>query len=222
MKTVIDAVNALEGDIKNVIVDDVKRESFASIILCVDSYNDYSSGEYHNWSDEDCEDLLDSWQFICTVNEFNACVDELSAATWIDGISLEEWKAGMKNTVIDSHGNELEIGKVYEFSDDGECWGVDTLEVLNVKDKFYEYKYGGGHCKWKFIRECQSPLGAIKKAPVKLVDGKAYQFDLNGTKKVGVWHDDIGSFFDGFDGPISEICTRSEATRIIPLVPETK
>lgn len=122
-------------------------------------------------------------------------------------------------TVIDSHGNELELNKIYEFSDNGEDWSVDVLQEFDgSKVPFKTINIG-----WKsYIRECQSPLGTIKKAPVKLVDGKAYQFDLNGTKKVGVWHDDIGSFFDGFDGPISEICTRSEATRIIPLVPETK
>lgn len=226
MKTVIDAVNALEGDIKNVIVDDDRIESFASIILCVDSYNDYLSGEYHNWSDKDCEDLLDSWQLICTVDEFNACVDELSAATWIDGISLEEWKAEMKNMVIDSNGNELEIGKVYEFSDNQTSWNLYALKGCNNVADDDNYEYEANNCNWKFIRECQSPLGTIKKAPVKLVDGKAYQFESRATGRVWVgFYNSTNDRFDesvGGDGSHCFIGDVSDFKNIIPLVPEIK
>ena len=214
MKAVIDAVNALNGDLEF-----ANQGDSVYPYLLVDAIN----GSYwRSIMGSSAAKSSKKYNYICTVDEFNACVDELSAATWIDGISIEQWKAGMKNTVTDSHGNKLEIGKVYEFSDDQESWRFDKLEGCNDTSDDNDYEFKGAQCNWIFIRECQSPLGTIKKAPVKLVDGKAYQFDLDGTKKVGVWHDDIGSFFDGFDGPISEICTRSEATRIIPLVPEVK
>lgn len=217
MKTVIDAVNALEGDIKNVIVDDVQRESFASIILCVDSYSNYLAGKYHSFSDEDGEDLISNWQFICTVNEFNACVDELSAATWINDISLEEWKAGMKNTVIDSHGNELEIGKVYDLLYREE-WVVDILEDIDTSSRPYLARHHG----WcDDIRECQSPLGTIKKAPVKLVDNAIYQFKCNGCDWVGMYVEDRKSFFE-FARNGNKICATCEATDVVRLVPKIK
>lgn len=214
MKTVIDAVNNLKGEISNVIVDKVSPD-FLSIILCVDSCDEFESGTYHNYRrDHGCY-LADYFKFICTVDEFNACVDELSAATWIDGISLEEWKAGMKNTVIDSHGNELEIGKVYEFSKDKLDWFFSKLIDVG-SSKFYKYKTDNGFC--NHIRECQSPLGTIKKAPVKLVDGKAYQFEYIAGKFIGIYSENGDIFYLSN----SRTLNRNLATNIIPLVPETK
>ena len=215
MKTVIDAVNELKGNINNVIVDEDRRESFASIILCVDSYGTYLSGKYYSFGDEDGDDLFSNWQFICTFDEFSACVDELSAATWIDGISIEEWKAGMKNTVIDSHGNDLELNKVYEFSNDNASFHPAILDKISNCGSEYLAKGLG----WRlFIRECQSPLGTIKKAPVKLVDGKAYQFEARGKFFNGIY-EELGSKLNVLQGQYFDLIS---CTNIIPLVPETK
>lgn len=117
-------------------------------------------------------------------------------------------------TVVDSRGNDLEIGKVYEFSDDGVKWFPSALVRL-VDD---DYHYDVSNAMWKFIRECQSPLGTIKKAPVKLVDGKAYQFDYIAGKFIGIYSENDDIFY------LSNLRTlnRNLATNIIPLVPETK
>ena len=225
MKTVIDAVNDLKGDVNNVVIDKVVKE-FASIIFCIESCDRFEAGTYHNYR-RDCKDYLaENFKFVCTVDEFNACVDELSAATWIDGISIEQWQSGMKNTVIDSHGNELEIGKVYEFSDDQVSWGLFQLKgCSNVTDD-NDYEYEANNCNWIFIRECQSQLGTIKKAPVKLVDGKAYQFESVFTGKiwVGFYNEDMDRFEEsvGGDGRSALIGIISDVKNIIPLVPEVK
>ena len=128
-------------------------------------------------------------------------------------------------TVIDSHGNELEIGKAYEFSDDQKFWYLYELKGCNnLTDDDYEYEARG--CSWRFIRECQSQLGTIKKAPVKLVDGKAYQFESVATGRIWVgFYNSTNDRFDesvGGDGSNCLIGDVSDFKNIIPLVPETK
>lgn len=128
--------------------------------------------------------------------------------------------------VIDSHGNELEIGKVYEFSDNKASWNLYALKGCNNVADEDNYEYEANNCNWKFIRECQSQLGAIKKAPVKLVDGKAYQFEsvLTGKVWVGFYNSTNDRFNEsiGGDGSNCFIGDVSDFKNIIPLVPETK
>lgn len=129
----------------------------------------------------------------------------------------------MKNTVIDSHGNELEIGKVYEFSNVEGVWIVDFLLRIYLDE---DQEYEGDSNYYNQIRECQSPLGTIKKAPVKLVDCKAYQFESVVTGKIWVgFYNSAKDRFDesvGGDGSNCLIGDVSDFKNIIPLVPETK
>lgn len=125
-------------------------------------------------------------------------------------------------TIIDSHGNELEIGKVYEFSDDQTSWTLDALKECNELEEGDEYEYVGTDCNWIFIRECQSSLGTIKKAPVKLVDGKAYQFESVATGRIWVgFYNSANDRFDesvGADGSACFVGDVSDFKNIIPLV----
>lgn len=213
MKTVIDAVNELKADVLNI-------QNYNNALINIRFNEDYEA-EYIGFFMSKLDKQPFS-SFICTVGEFNACVGELSVATWINGISIEEWKAGMKNTVIDSHGNELEIGKIYEFSDDGVKWFSGTFSEFsqNHKRKYVD----DTESYWTFIRECQSPLGTIKKAPVKLVNGKAYQFeDIEAGKIwVGFYDAKHDRFNIGGDGSACFIGGISNFKNIIPLVPEIK
>lgn len=208
MKTVIDAVNLLEANLN--CLGRGFRDGYETIII--NKKTEQLVGSIGIKSDYE----------VCSIEEFNACVDELSVATWIDGVSIEEWKAGMKNTVIDSQGNELEIGKVYEFSDDGRKWVTSLLEGI-VDD---EYHYEASNAMWKLIRECQSPLGTIKKAPVKLVDGKAYQFEsvVTGRIWVGFYNSAKDRFDESFGDGGSNCCVADvfDVKNIIPLAPEIK
>lgn len=117
--------------------------------------------------------------------------------------------------VIDSNGNELEIGKVYEFSNDKIDWYIaEFKKVSDCGSEYLSERFG-----WKlFIRECQSPLGTIKKTPVKLVDGKAYQFEYIAGKFIGIYSENDDIFY------LSNLRTlnRNLAANIIPLVPEVK
>lgn len=213
MKTVIDAVNELEANVLNI---QNYNETKKSIRFNEDDEDEYLGFFLSNFDKQSFSD------FVCTVDEFNACVAELSAATWIDGVSLNEWRVGMKNTVIDSNGNQLEIGKVYEFSDNARVWFASSL-VLLVDS---EYQYKTQNTSWRFIRECQSPLGTIKKSPVKLVDGKAYQFENVVTGRVWVgFYNSTNDRFDESVGGIGVTCHIGNVScfkNIIPLVPETK
>lgn len=125
-------------------------------------------------------------------------------------------------TVIDSHGNELEIGKVYEFSDDGVKWFPSSL----VRLVDHKYQCNASSAKWMNIRECQSPLGTIKKSPVNLVDGKAYQFESVATGRIWVgFYNSANDRFDesiGGDGSNCFIGDVSAFKNTIPLAPETK
>lgn len=127
----------------------------------------------------------------------------------------------MKNTVIDAHSNELEIGKVYEFSKDNISFHPAILDKISNCGGEYLAKGLG----WRlFIRECQSPLGTIKKAPVKLVDGKAYQFEGVATGKIWVgFYDSTNDRFNESVGGGSSFCIGnvSDFKNIIPLMPET-
>lgn len=218
MKAIIDAVNSLNGDLEL-----ANQGDSGYPYLLVDIHN----GSY--WLSGMGKSAIESsknYSYICTVDEFNSSVDELSAATWIDGVSLEEWKAGMKNTVIDSHGNELEIGKVYEFSDNRTSWNLYVLEGCNNVAYDNDYEYEANNCSWRFMRECQSPLGTIKKAQVKLVDGKAYQFESVATGRIWVgFYNSTNDRFDesiGGDGSNCFIGDVSDFKNIIPLAPEIK
>lgn len=208
MKTVIDVVNDLKADVLNIQNYNEAKKSIR--------FNEVDEDEYLGFFLSNFDKQQFSY-FVCTVDEFNACVDELSAATWINGVSIKEWKAGMKNTVIDSHGNELQLNKVYEFSDNERSWFASA--ILSLTDGVYQYK--SHNTSWRFIRECQLPLGTIKKAPVKLVDNAIYQFKCNGYDWVGMYLEDRDSFFE-FARNGNKICGTCEATNAVRLVPETK
>jgi len=70
---------------------------------------------------------------------------------------------------INHEGKIYQVGAVYEFSDDGKTWYVDTLSGTQSKSN---YPYSG----FKLIRTCEVKAGTITEAPVKLIDGECYQF----------------------------------------------
>lgn len=117
----------------------------------------------------------------------------------------------MSNTV-EYKGNVYEIGKRYEFSDCGDDWYGIELEC------FIDGQYP---CKstcnsYKQIRAIEpSSIGTITKAPVKLIDGEAYQFDYDGSKALGYFNKEKGDFTAFNDHLAMKYCTN-----IVKLVPE--
>jgi len=113
---------------------------------------------------------------------------------------------------IEHKGKVYQAGAVYEFSDDGKTWHVDTLEGTQPKSN-HPYETCSGHG-FKLIRACEVKVGTIKEAPVKLKNGECYSFtDRLGNKRKGFFSARRGMFFrtEGCDVP-------SECTNIKLLV----
>lgn len=117
----------------------------------------------------------------------------------------------MSNTV-EYKGGFCEIGKYYEFSDDGEYWDVRLLVGINRRSS---YPLASNGDDYKQIRAIEpGSIGTITKAPVKLIDGEAYRFQLEvGDFRLGYWKESRNSFFDSLIYA-NKICGKSEATNI--------
>lgn len=79
---------------------------------------------------------------------------------------------------IEHEGKVYQIGAIYEFSDCGR-WITDVLVGL----AYGEYPLESVSNVWLNIRECQSPIGTITDAPLKLEDGEWYMCSI---PKVGL------------------------------------
>ena len=83
-------------------------------------------------------------------------------------------KERSKMKTINHEGKIYQVGAVYEFSDDGKAWYVDTLEGT-YQDMICPYRTRSGHG-FKLIRACEVKVGTVEEAPVELIDGECYQF----------------------------------------------
>ena len=264
MKTepMMKAVNDLKGDLNNLI--NTKCSKHLSII-------ENDTGIYGAILPEcSIKSISGCFNYICSINEFNALVAELSnwqptlsvspladvtyaeykkdfnmcASGWDtfrvyetslpDGFHFSGGDGGTYRNImninlepkpepetVEYDGMVYEIGKYYIFTSDAKNAGVyDKLNSINSLNETYKFKSGSG-VNWKVIKEVdQSTVGTITPAPVKLIDGATYMFELDECKRIGIWHEEIASFFDNFSMPMSEICTQSEPTNITRLVPE--
>ncbi len=169
MKTVLDAVIKFKGECSIV--------ANRRITHCVDS---------ENWFVGLPISLLSNGEFVCTTDEFNALVDELASNFGECDISYQEYKKQYEfneeavrameelsaKTVADK-GDIYQIGAVYEFSDNRERWYKCGLVGFGCG----LYPWKAEVDSYKYIRECQAPIGTITEAPAELVDGECYQFE---------------------------------------------
>jgi len=94
---------------------------------------------------------------------------------------------------IKDKGKVYQAGGLYEFSDDGEHWHVDTLEGIEQPTQ-YPYETLSGD--YKLIRVCKASLGTIEEAPIELIHGECYQFTNNyGNEYKGFFSARQGVFF---------------------------
>jgi hypothetical protein len=61
-------------------------------------------------------------------------------------------------------GNVYEIGGVYEFSDGGDYWTIDSLVSI---DCAVAYPFKVRDCEWSLIREAEYKIGTIAPAPIE-------------------------------------------------------
>ena len=94
---------------------------------------------------------------------------------------------------VTHEGNVYQIGGIYEFSDDGVYWTIDTLALISAGDNLL---FSATRCKWRLLRETKSKIGTITPAPVELVDGAAYTFDVRGRNRhhAGIYDERQGIF----------------------------
>lgn len=205
-KTVVDAVNALHGDLEFATQGD---HGYPYLLM------DIGDGSY--WlsiMDKKCVESGKLYRYICTINEFNQCVAEMS-----EGIFVPDCKLNVPEIQYDKDGNGWEVGAIYEFSNDKIDWYQASFSRMD--SSLSEYKPNG--LNWHlFARECQSPIGKIHKKPIELVDGAAYQFEAANAVMVGFYNEDLARF-RACNNPCSAVlCELKNATNIIRLVPEVK
>ena len=94
---------------------------------------------------------------------------------------------------VTHEGNVYQIGGVYEFSDNGDSWETDELVSISYVAA-YPFKVDG--CEWSLIRESKSKIGTITPAPIALVDGAAYMFNIIDGKRhhAGIYDEGQGIF----------------------------
>jgi hypothetical protein len=113
-------------------------------------------------------------------------------------------------TTVTHDGNIYQIGKQYSFSDDGSNWTISSLKSISYASDF-PFRSGFS---WRLIKEFESSdVGTITPAPIKLVDGAAYMFDVRENTFLGFYRERRKSFFyEIING--NKIAGASEATNI--------
>ncbi len=203
MKTIIDAVNELRGDLDNLFMGQDSRSTHIYWRVSDEGH----AKRFLSLSDEGGDS---EFAKICTITEFNGMVAEMSEG-------FEEYK------------REYEMDKVETVTVDGMVYQLNELYVMHngsendqqvhelceISESGNFIDENGSH--WGFAANAIM-LGTITHAPINLVNGKAYIFSCNGR-------DDIVALYD-------ELCLAfytqymswgvRDCTNIIPLVPEVK
>lgn len=224
MKTIIDAVNELKSDLINQDNNCVFPEHRLLIRmlgkLTLTATRKDAFMKNHN--QKGCIN------YVCTIEEFNDLVTELSHASWIKGASLAEYQAADKealtveNKTVEVDGMIYEIGKLYEFSDS--LNDIDWFQSkLSGTSKFAKLIFVDTNLdEWRFCRVVTALAGTITPAPAKLVDGAAYEFDVKNIIHIGFYRNKRKSFFTALSNSGNKICGEAEAKNITRLVPEAK
>lgn len=219
MKTIIDAVNELKGDLKN--TKSMLGSGYDKLYYSISSNSLFKKDDY-------CTDYVNhspkQWRLACTVSEFNEIVSELSHASWIKGASLAEYQAADKEVLkvesktVEVDGMVYEIGALYigYYNQMVRLDSVSNGDFIGVDASGNKYQSN-----WLIPVSASSAfplakLGTITPAPVKLVDGEVYQFDANCCTCYGRYN--AGTFITGgrSHNYIAIMC--SNITRLVPEV----
>jgi len=183
MKTIIDAVNEFKGDLPKV---DEEVEHVAQIIMAAMDFDEYKKGDITTGSGVSNNGF---WNVICTAEEFNQCVDEMSKAEWIKPVTLSPiyTQEMADNDVLPVVGMKLNISFVY-----GNTFNESVITYMGDGVGCYRCKEGE-----EYTFATKSVLFSPITPPIELIDGKAYQFDYHDLKGL------VGVYFkpneDGFD-----------------------
>ena len=212
MKTVIDAVNEFKGVYFDGECGDEDHQD--EVVVALDDFSDYQLGDIKIGSGNSGGNRY--WKVICTREQFNQCVDEMAtnygtSETYANyKVNFEMINDDMKPVAVPTFTQEMadagtlpSVGMECLCSfEDGEWEKVlidfisEILAVVTDKDSA-QYSLPIKEVVFK-------PLTP----PIELIDGKAYQFDIEFVGTVcGVYykaHDELNGSEDNYP---SEICT---------------
>lgn len=153
MKTIIDAVNELRGDLGNSHNGCAIGNSL--VLFGKSNYKFYTADAYYG---------MCGWSQICTIEEFNAMVAEMSEG-------FEEYKREYEmDKTVTVDGMAYELGGLYK-SQCGDIVGLLSVDM----GRFTCVVLGGGRQSYERITALtMDSLGTITPAPVELVDGEWY------------------------------------------------
>jgi hypothetical protein len=168
MKTVAIAHEVLKGDLNNTFGGSHKS----------DSYLFFNNKTCHYICSRSESTEGGKYQYISTVEEFiNFKGDDMKT---------------LVNTTEDN-GKLYQIGCFYEFKDAiGKFWEVGVL--CDYEEGKFKSKCGNKLEWYDSIKKCTGIMGAVVDAPVKLENGKAYQFEVRGNVFNGIYEKRAASF----------------------------
>ena len=184
MKTVIDAVNEYEA----IPPKPCYMENKEQIIMAKKPFEGYLTGDLTTG-----DGVRDNeyWKVICTREEFNQCVDEMSKAEWIKPVTVPTFTELPKHP-IGTKVNLVEDTGFYSANRDTIFTATpeDEVEVIG----YCNHPLSGNECVTLYFEpygfstinpEYIQPLTP----PIELIDGKAYQFEYKGDKYTGIYSD---------------------------------
>ena len=97
---------------------------------------------------------------------------------------------------VTHEGNVYEFGKDYLFSLNELDW---TYAKLTDIDGGYEKVFCTQENEWRYIKEIPASrtMGTITPAPVELVEGNAYMFNIRGDEVIGLYDLESGTLAGG-------------------------
>ena len=163
MKTVIDAVNELR--------------------VCDPTHRLTNPGWYINQIGA----LSFNGQQVCTREEFNKCVDEMSKAEWIK--PKEEAKTINTATALYAFAGWLtSMDKPITFSSNH--WATPAADMVAA---IIDANNIAGDC--DFDNYIAPKDFKFQTPPIDLIDGEAYKFIYNGKFNIGIYDSDDGRFY---------------------------
>jgi hypothetical protein len=122
---------------------------------------------------------------------------------------------------VTHEGKVYQIGKVYSFSQDRKYKCERRLKGVEKSSAGYPIVDHAGVC-WRYIEVINSSeLGTITPAPIELINGAAYMFDVRENTFLGFYRERRKSFFyEIING--NKIAGASEATNIRLMTVESK
>ncbi len=126
----------------------------------------------------------------------------------------------MENKTVVYKGNIYEIGSPYLFSALGKSW---TYGILTDIDSSYKRPFCTDSQEWSSIKEIPRVTeGTIKHAPVEMINGNAYIFDINDSTYIGFYNKFQKAFFHSLSW-IHQVAALEDCTDIREMtVKETK